>query len=140
MLLVLGNSTAPLPLTETRKGEMKCMPMRKQAESVETDPDVLKLETDVSIALQVQFPEQCLETYVLVEYDGRPYPGYVEDVDADDLYVNCMYSIERKVSNSYVSPRLLKDRCWYSHDKVLAMIPEPTKTPKYSRSGHRKVH
>ena len=48
--------------------------VKTEAESVETDPDALKQETDVSmsIALQVQFPEQCLETYVLVEYDGRP--------------------------------------------------------------------
>jgi hypothetical protein len=56
--------------------------VKTEAESVETDPDALKQETDVSITLQVQFPEQCLKTYALVEYDGRPYPGYVEDVDA----------------------------------------------------------
>jgi hypothetical protein len=43
-----------------------------------------------------------------------------------------MHSIENKVSNSYVSPRLLKDRCWYSHGRMLAMIPEPTKNPKGS--------
>ena len=67
MFLVLGTSTAPLPLTDKKWGNEVHANVKTEAESVETDPNVLKQENDVSIALQVQFPEQCLETYVLVE-------------------------------------------------------------------------
>ena len=67
----VGNLNCTTATNRDKKGGNEVHANAKtEAESVETDPGALKQETDVSIALQVQFPEHCLETYVLVEYDG----------------------------------------------------------------------
>jgi len=71
---------------------------------------------------------ECIGKYVIVDYDSTPYPGYVEDGDSSDIFVVCMHRVYKKVErNVFFWPTSVKDRCWYRHDQILAMIPEPKK-------------
>ena len=43
-------------------------------------------------------PSNCFGKYVIVEYDGKPYPCYVEDAGQRDVYVECMHRIGKQSS------------------------------------------
>lgn len=62
-----------------------------------------------------------------MEYDGNPFPGFVEDADASDVYVECMHKVGKWNKNMFYWPRKVKDKCYYNYDDVLAVIPEPRK-------------
>ena len=76
------------------------------------------------IAPDVPPPEQCSGQWVIVKYDRKPYPGYVEDVDAGELYVKCMHTVG-KAKNCFFWLKLFNDLLWYEHENILAVIPEP---------------
>ncbi|CAC5358205.1 unnamed protein product [Mytilus coruscus] len=64
--------------------------------------------------------------FVSVKYNNTPYPDYVEDGDSSDIFVVCMHRVGRKLEkNVFFWPKAIKDKCWYKHDKILAIIPEP---------------
>ncbi|WAR12549.1 hypothetical protein MAR_026729 [Mya arenaria] len=56
--------------------------------------------------------------YIVVEYDGLPYPGEVLDVDEEDLEVKVMHKIGK---NRFFWP-LLDDTLWYHKDKVVTIL------------------
>lgn len=91
--------------------------------------DVSNERQDESILLDVPVPEECLDKYVVVLYDGIAYPGYVEDTTVDEVYVECMHRVGRKPkeNNRFFWPQRIKDKCWYEHDQILAIIPQPQK-------------
>ncbi|CAC5372461.1 unnamed protein product [Mytilus coruscus] len=97
------------------------------------DGDKLKTETkrenstvDRSENCALEVPESCINKYVIVKYNNTPYPGYVEDGDSSDIFVVCMHRVGRKLEkNVFFWPKAIKDKCWYKHDKILAIIPEP---------------
>lgn len=75
--------------------------------------------------------------YVVVLYNGIPYPGYVEDVGIDDIYVNCMHVVGKKVENNWFFwPKKIPDKCWYLLDNLVTIIPEPSRIEK---STHYQV-
>ena len=57
-------------------------------------------------------------TSALIEYDGRVYPGFVEDADLAQVYVNCMHSIGKAMLNCFYWPRLFPDLNWYAATPV----------------------
>jgi hypothetical protein len=65
--------------------------------------------------------------YVVVQYDGMPYPGYVEEADQSDVYVVCMHHIGKKNENRFFWPNPKQDKCWYDCQDIIALIPEPTR-------------
>ena len=69
-----------------------------------------------------QAPVRYLKQYVIVEYDGRPYPGIVESEDADAAELRCMH---RAGANRFYWLQN-KDICWCSKDKITAIFPPPT--------------
>ena len=75
--------------------------------------------------MDVPPPEQCLGQWVIVEYDNKPYPGFVEDIDAEDVYVNCMHSVGKRLDNCFFWPKQFKDICWYEHSKICSLISQP---------------
>lgn len=66
--------------------------------------------------------EDLLNEYVVVVYDGKPYPGVVVDVDAEELKVKCMHRIGQ--NRFFWPPR--DDVCWYKYDDILTKIPSPS--------------
>jgi hypothetical protein len=62
--------------------------------------------------------------YCCVEYDNKPYPGIIRNIDESDVEVQCMHSVGK---NRFFWPEKNIDVCWYPFDKVLAIIPEPRK-------------
>lgn len=66
-----------------------------------------------------------LNQFVIIQYDGIPYPGKVVDIDDQqgDLQISCMHRIG---PNRFFWPSKA-DLCWYEHDDILAVIPEPAK-------------
>ena len=76
------------------------------------------LESDASV-------EHLLNNYVVVKYDGRPYPGKVVDIDTQqgEVQVSCMHKVGH---NRFFWPART-DLCWYTLDDILAVISEPTK-------------
>ena len=63
-----------------------------------------------------------LSKHVLAEYDGQYYPGIVLNEDDEDVEVKCMHRIG---NNRFFWPPL-DDVCWYTKDKVMCIIPEPS--------------
>ena len=53
-------------------------------------------------------PEECALATVFTEYDGKAYPGFVEDADLAQAYVNCMHSVGKEVLNCFYLPRLIR--------------------------------
>ena len=63
-------------------------------------------------------------------YNGKPYPGLIEDVYVEGLGVSVqfMHRVGKPLeTSSFFWPRSVKDVCWYRMDDVLAIIPEPKK-------------
>ena len=76
--------------------------------------------------LVTEFTEtDLLDQFVIVMYDDLPYPGKVIDFDEQDVRVDCMNRVGKKLANVFFWPRLRKDICWYPYSKVLGIIPEP---------------
>jgi len=76
-----------------------------------------------------------LHQFVVIKYDGSPYPGKVLDVDEQqgDMQVSCMHRVG---PNRFFWPTRA-DICWYSRDDVIAVIPEPTKvTQRHCEVSH----
>ena len=67
---------------------------------------------------------ELLLKFVVVKYDGHPYPGKVVDIDEQqgELEISCMHRVGQ---NRFFWP-LRTDICWYTRDDILAVIPEPT--------------
>lgn len=67
--------------------------------------------------------EDILEKYVIVNYFGQLYPGYVFDIDQGEgeAHVRCMHS----AGKSFYWPKAVIDECWYCMDNVLSIIPKP---------------
>ena len=64
--------------------------------------------------------------YVVVKYDGTPYPGLVIDEDEEEVHVKCMYRVGK---NRFVWPKI-DDMLWYAQEQVLMVIPEPLPVTK----------
>ena len=62
--------------------------------------------------------------YVCIEYDGKAYPGFVEDADLAQVYGSCMHSVGKEMLNCFFWPFFfsLPDLNWYDHDQILAVI------------------
>ncbi len=66
-------------------------------------------------------PAACINRYVVVQYDGEPFPGLVVDVDDGEIEVKCLH---KNGHNRFFWPRI-EDKIWYSMDQLVAIIPEP---------------
>ena len=61
--------------------------------------------------------------WCVVLYDGKPYPGEIQDVDDDSVEVKTM----NRVGNNRFFWPARDDRIWYDYDKVLTAIPPVNK-------------
>jgi len=74
--------------------------------------------------------------YCCVEYDGKPYPGVILDIDDADIQVQCMHAVGE---NRFFWPQKRPDVCWYSSDRLLALIPEPQNVTNRHKEVNRAV-
>ncbi|XP_052224930.1 uncharacterized protein LOC127840558 [Dreissena polymorpha] len=97
----------------------------KQA-TEETSKEITVLEKIVCVE------ESLVGGYVVVNYDGMPYPGVVQAVAENDLEVQVMHRIGR---NRFFWPRM-EDVLWYSQDNIITLL---QKEPEQVTSRHRQI-
>jgi len=74
-------------------------------------------------------------SYCIIQYDNKPYPGKILDINETDVTVECMHCIGTKYdSNRFFWPEKVKDICMYSYDDVLTVIPPPERISDHGRS------
>ena len=101
---------------------------RMETEVYNEQTEAIKMITDTSkMETSIPQPIHCIGKYVIVKYGNHAYPGIVEDAGEYDVFVMCMHGVGRKNSNRFYWPKKIIDRCWYDHENILAVIPEPTK-------------
>ena len=98
---------------------------------------IKKVTANDHLETPVPLPLDCIGKHVIVKYGRQAYPGIVEDAGEYDVFVKCMHGIGRKNSNCLYWPKKIIDRCWYDHENILALIPEPTKME--GTNSHFKV-
>lgn len=99
----------------------------KEKEKISETESIDKNQTsDDKKYLEQPAPEHCIENHVIVLYDNMPYPGYVQEVVSDEIFVECMRKVGRgNHTNCFTWPKSNKDRCWYHRDNILMLIPPP---------------
>ena len=70
-----------------------------------------------------------LDKHVIVNYNGRPYPGFVQDVDDTEVEILCMHQAGKKGSNRFYWPQKLKDESKYNYSDIISVIPAPAPIP-----------
>uniref|UniRef100_K1QXG3 Uncharacterized protein n=1 Tax=Magallana gigas TaxID=29159 RepID=K1QXG3_MAGGI len=45
-------------------------------------------------------PNHLINKYVILLYNGQPYPALVKDVEKEEVYVRCMHRVGRKLEKS----------------------------------------
>jgi len=96
--------------------------------ATEKDTENNDMGTENRSGKNVLEPVMCIpkpNAYVVVSYENKPYPGIVEKVNKDEVYVECMRKVGRKNDNCFYWPKRGKDKCWYDLDKIISIIPEP---------------
>lgn len=72
-------------------------------------------------------PKDVLNKYVIIQYNGKPYPGFVVNIDKQDVRVRCMHRIGKLEKCHFYWPRCVTDESLYDMEDVIAIIPEPVK-------------
>ena len=82
---------------------------------------------DCSTLQPVTHPvDELVGKHCVVNYENRPYPGVVLEVDETSLLVKAMHRIGR---NRFFWPTM-DDIIWYNLDKIVTIIPEPRPVTK----------
>lgn len=62
--------------------------------------------------------------YCVIRYDGKAYPGIIEDLDNSDVQVHCMH---KAGMNRFFWCTTVQDICWYPYKDIITIIDEPQK-------------
>ena len=112
---------------EVREDEIKIDNQDQAGNEIKTENSAMNRSADSAYEIPTEASE-CIDKYVIVNYDNTPYPGYVEDGDSSDIFAVCMHRVYKKMErNVFFWPTSVKDKCWYKQDQILAIIPEPKK-------------
>ncbi|XP_041360121.1 uncharacterized protein LOC121376342 isoform X1 [Gigantopelta aegis] len=76
--------------------------------------------------------------HCIIEYDGKPYPGLIMEVDESDVLVKAMHRVGPLWHNRFFWPTM-SDECWYSYDSIIRLIPEPVKIGSRHRQVEQKI-
>ena len=72
-------------------------------------------------------PKDLLNKQVIINYNGKPYPGLVVDIDEQDVRVRCVHRIGKLDKCHFYWPKCLTDESLYDMKDIIAIIPEPEK-------------
>jgi hypothetical protein len=112
---------------EVREDEIKIDNQDQAGNEIKTENLIMNRSADSAYKIPTEASE-CIDKYVIVNYNNTPYLGYVEDGDSSDIFVVCMHRVCKKMEmNAFFWPTAVKDKCWYKQDQILAIIPEPKK-------------
>lgn len=71
--------------------------------------------------------KEVLNKYVLIQYNGKPYPSFIVNIDEQGVRVRCMHRIGKLEKCHLYWPRCVTDESLYDMEDVIAIIPEPVK-------------
>ena len=79
-----------------------------------------------SISFQPVFmyDEDLVGRYCVVNYDGKGYPGLIEDADEESIRIDSMHRVGRK-NNIFFWPTKKDTEVWYSYTDIITLIPQP---------------
>ena len=75
----------------------------------------------------IEDPSDVLNKYVIIQYRGKPYPGYVVNIDEQGVCVKCMHRAGKLENCHFYWPKRVTDESYYDIDDVLTITPEPLK-------------
>ena len=78
-----------------------------------------------SISFQPVFmyDEDLVGRYCVVNYDGKGYPGLIEDADEESIRIDSMHRVGRK-NNIFFWPTKKDTEVWYSYTDIITLIPQ----------------
>ena len=71
----------------------------------------------------VVLSNKLLGQYCVVIYNGHPFPGIIRKCDQEAAQVECLLKAGK---NRWYFNEKIKDTCWYTHDKIIGLIPAHT--------------
>ncbi|WAR20475.1 hypothetical protein MAR_002313, partial [Mya arenaria] len=87
---------------------------------------------DSVLVVPVSLDESLIDRFCVVDYDGRPYPGKIVDVDDNNIEVSAMHCIG---DNIFFWP-LTPDVIWYEGVKVVTLL---NNEPSLVTTRHRAI-
>ena len=73
---------------------------------------------------------------VFYRFDGKLYPGIIEDIDYDSLRINAMCRVGR-TTYGFFWPKIVDNDVWYEEIDIITLIPEPE--PVQGNEDHYRV-
>ena len=62
-------------------------------------------ETDTpSLTPEMTPPDECLDLYVVVQYDTKPYPGLVGHIELGELHIDCVHVVGKSLNYRFFWP------------------------------------
>ena len=77
---------------EVREDEIKIDNQDQAENEIKTENLAMNRSADSAYEIPTEASE-CIDKYVIVNYNNTPYLGYVEDEDSSDIFVVCMHSL-----------------------------------------------
>ena len=71
------------------------------------------------------YDEDLVGWYCVVNYDGKGYPGLIEDADEESIRIDSMHRVGRK-NNIFFWLTKKDTEVWYAYTDVITLIPQPT--------------
>ncbi|WAR12343.1 hypothetical protein MAR_026523 [Mya arenaria] len=97
------------------------------------DPVTTRFDVNDSVlVVPVSLDESLIDRFCVVDYDGRPYPGKIVDVDDNNIEVSAMHCIG---DNRFFWP-LTPDVIWYEGVKVVTLL---NNEPSLVTTRHRAI-
>ena len=70
------------------------------------------------------YDEDLVGRYCVVNYDGKGYPGLIEDADEEPIRIDSMHRVGRKNNISFW-PTKKDTEMWYAYTDIITRIPQP---------------
>ncbi|CAC5383317.1 unnamed protein product [Mytilus coruscus] len=99
---------------------------------------VSEFQFDKSNATNIQsdsLDQSVIGKWCIVTYDNKPYPGIIQDIDANECEVEVMHRIGE---NRFYWP-MVQDIVWYHHSNFVTLIDSPTKVGSRHYEVDKKV-
>jgi len=76
--------------------------------------------SDDTVCCYLNSDKLCTGTFVILEFNGKPYVGIVREIGLSNVLVECMRRNGKQ--NQFCFPKKIKDINWYKDSDVIAMV------------------
>ncbi|WAR13573.1 hypothetical protein MAR_027753 [Mya arenaria] len=132
--VILQEQTIPLavsPVPQTMKLHQMHESSMTEGTTVSMLPESVSNKDSV-LVVPMSLDESLIDRFCVVDYDGRPYPGKIVDVDDNNIEVSAMHCIG---DNRFFWP-LTPDVIWYEGVKVVTLL---NNEPSLVTTRHRAI-